>query len=167
MRRVIAFVVLSLASGHLLAESLLSFSAKIPIHDRGAVTYYVHARVGGREDTEFMVDTGSGYTAINERMLAEIASYERPEYIRSIAGVLADGTEISMPIYRISSLNIGGQCLIQNVEVAVLPGETRNILGLSALKMVAPFSLYVDPPALLLSNCGPDGERLSELEASL
>lgn len=167
MLRLVTTLALGLLSLSAVADSLISSSAKVPIYDRGASTFYVPARVNGRETTEFMVDTGSGYTTINEEMLSEIKGREEPVYIKSVSGVLADGSEISMPIYRISSLNIGGQCVIQNVEVAVLPGQTRNILGLSALKMVAPFSLYVDPPALQLSNCEMDHDKISELTASL
>jgi predicted aspartyl protease len=146
-------IILSLFPGYLLAEPLLYDGAKIPIYDKGAATYYVPARVNEQTETEFMVDTGSGYTTINDKTLSEIGKTGRTEYIESVVGIMADGSEISMPIYRIASLNIGGNCIIHNVEVAVLPGETRNILGLSALKMVAPFSLFVDPPAIALSNC--------------
>lgn len=160
--RVILF---SLVPGALFAQDLIGHDAKIPIYEKDAATFYVPARVNEQTDSEFMVDTGSGYTAINEAMFAEIRHVEHTEYVETISAVLADGSEIAMPIYRIASLNIGGNCIIRNVEVAILPGQTRNILGLSALKMVAPFSLFMDPPALGLSNCGSN--MVSKAEKSL
>jgi hypothetical protein len=35
----------------------------------------------------------------------------------------------------------------------VLPGTSRGLFGLSALKRTAPFEFSVDPPVLRLSNC--------------
>ena len=41
-----------------------------------------------------------------------------------------------------------------DVEVAVLPRETRPILGLSALRQASPFRFSVEPPTLELTGCG-------------
>jgi hypothetical protein len=38
-------------------------------------------------------------------------------------------------------------------SVTVMPGSTRNILGLSALRRVAPFTLDLEPARLTLSGC--------------
>lgn len=35
----------------------------------------------------------------------------------------------------------------------MLPGDTRNILGLNVLEKTAPFGLSLDAPLLLLSHC--------------
>ena len=45
---------------------------------------------------------------------------------------------------------------LDEVEAAVFAGTTRQILGLSGLRKVAPFVVSVDPPSLVLSNCGSD-----------
>jgi hypothetical protein len=65
-----------------------------------------------------------------------------------------------LPIYSIQSINIGGQCSLQDIEVAVFPGNTRQILGLSTLRQASPFIFSMDPPQLILSNCvrGIDGQ---------
>ena len=72
-----------------------------------------------------------------------------------LVGILADGTRKVVPIWSVSSLNIGGNCHLVDVEAAVFPGRTRQILGLTALKKAAPFTLSFEPPELTLSRCNP------------
>ena len=100
-----------------------------------------------------MVDTGSGYMTINEETLAALQSLEQASYLRSMQGILANGTEIKVPVYQLANLNIGGGCQLQNIEAAVFPGKTRQILGLNALKKAGPFIFSFEPPQLVLSNC--------------
>ena len=45
------------------------FGHPIPMQEKGADTYYVRATIQGLGDTDFMVDTGSGYVTINENSL--------------------------------------------------------------------------------------------------
>jgi len=146
-------MIFSLVAFNAVAGQVETYSEKIPLYDKGAATFYVNGRVNEGEETEFMVDTGSGYSTINAQMFEALSGSGKATYIKSVIGVMADGSEISMPIYRISSLNIGGDCVIRDIEIAVLPGKTRPILGLSALKKAALFSFFFDPPALSLSNC--------------
>jgi clan AA aspartic protease (TIGR02281 family) len=128
-------------------------TTRVSIYSKETATFYVKGRINGGESTEFMVDTGSGYATINTRAFEEINESEKVSFVKTVLGVMADGSSIAMPIYRISSLDIGGNCVIQDIDVAVLPGQTRNILGLSVLKKVAPFSFVMEPPTLMLSNC--------------
>lgn len=100
-----------------------------------------------------MVDTGSGYMTINETTLALLEKQGRATYVKDLTGIMADGSRKTVPIYRISSINIGCCCVVRDVEAAVFPGTKRQILGLSALKKVAPFAVSMQPPSLLLSNC--------------
>ena len=129
------------------------FNTAIPIHDKGAVAYYVAGHVNGFGDTEFMVDTGSGYTAINENMLEKLSKETNVEFLSTVSAMLANGGRTSLSVYKIDSINIGGKCVIHDVKAVILPGSTRNILGLSALKKAAPFAFSTNPPSLLLSNC--------------
>lgn len=129
------------------------FGTSIPMRAGNATTYYVKAVAGDLEAMEFMVDTGSGYTTINEVTLAELKRTKQAEYLHNMIGILANGTEMVVPVYRLSNFNIGGGCHLSNVEAAVFPGKTRQILGLSALKQAAPFIFSFEPPNLVLSNC--------------
>lgn len=131
------------------------FDKRIPMLDKGAATFYVQSNIEGFGVVDLMVDTGSGYMTINEQTLAVLQDQGRAKFVKQLSGVMADGTRKIVPVYVLTSVNIGGECVINNIEAAVFPGNTRHILGLNALKQVAPFGIAVEPPTLLLSNCRP------------
>jgi hypothetical protein len=127
---------------------------RIPMMEKAAATFYVPAHIRGSGDTELMVDTGSGYLTINEGTLEALKLKGAARYVKKLQAVLANGSEMVVPVYAIDAVNIGGNCWLHNVEAAVFPGSTRQILGLSALRKAAPFTFSVDPPSLVLSHCG-------------
>ena len=132
--------------------SAAEFDTVCPLQEKAATTYYVAADFKGHAPEEFMVDTGSSYVMINESTLAILKDTGQAVYLKQVAGILADGSKKHAPVYRISSMRVGG-CVINDVEAVALRGTTRQILGLSALKKVAPFAVHVTPPRLMLSNC--------------
>lgn len=131
------------------------FNTKVPMRNGGAATFYISAQPGQLNEMDFMVDTGSGYMTINEDTLEALQKTDQAQFKRMLQGVLANGTEITVPVYQLKQFNIGGGCLIKDVEAAVFPGKTRQIIGLNALKQAGPFIFSFDPPNLILSNC-PD-----------
>jgi predicted aspartyl protease len=133
----------------------VDFGTKVPMVSKGAATYYVPGSIEGFGAVELMVDTGSGYMTINEEALAQLKGSNNAQYVKDLRGVLANGHELVVPVYRLTGVNIGGQCWIKDVEAAVFPGKTRFILGLSALKKASPFIFSMEPAALSLSNCAP------------
>jgi predicted aspartyl protease len=131
----------------------------VPMHDKGLSTYYVNAHVADLGASEFMVDTGSGYMTINQQTLNALQERKQAQYVKELRAILANGTELVIPVYSISELRIG-TCTLRNVEAAVFPARTRQILGLSALNKAAPFTFSVDPPELVLSNCAGSKDAL-------
>jgi predicted aspartyl protease len=128
------------------------FDVTVPMHDKGMATYYVNAEIADLGLSEFMVDTGSGYLTINEQTLNALQEREQVQYVKELRAILANGSELIIPVYAIKQLRIGA-CTLRNVEAAVFPARTRQILGLSALNKAAPFTFSVEPPELVLSNC--------------
>jgi len=126
---------------------------QIPMHSRGTVTYYVSGFINGTVTSDFLVDTGSGYVTINSHTLEKLNRDGGAEFVKKISAVMADGSETVVPVYRLATLKLGDNCIIQDVEAAVMPGTTPNILGLSALKKAAPFSMSMNPPVLTLADC--------------
>lgn len=118
-----------------------------------ATTFFVESQVAGIGPVDFMVDTGSGYTTINEEILGRLQSAGNVRYLRQLRGRLANGAEIDVPVYLIEAVSIGDNCWLTDVEAAVFPGKTRPILGLNALQRTAPFIFSFEPPRLQLSNC--------------
>lgn len=129
------------------------FDVRVPMQEKSAATFYVNAEIDGYGDSEFMVDTGSGYMTINETTLAALVENKQAEYLKDLSGILANGERMIVPVYRINRMAIGGTCEIRDVEAAVFPGNTRQILGLSALTRTAPFIFSTDPAELVLT-CG-------------
>jgi predicted aspartyl protease len=125
----------------------------VPIHTKGTSTFYLKGQLGNLASADFMVDTGSGYLVINQESLAQLKASGQAEYIKDIRGRMANGQTLLVPVWRIAKLTINKQCILRDVEAAIFPGKTRQILGLSALTKAAPFSLSFDPPQILLSNC--------------
>ncbi|MEN8179930.1 MAG: retropepsin-like aspartic protease [Pseudomonadota bacterium] len=132
-----------------------NFSIDVPMQLRDAHTYYISGQIGEISPSEFMVDTGSSYMMINEITLAQLENSGEAEYQRELTGVLANGEEMRVPVYTLSTVRIGDHCVLEDVEAAVFPGDTRQILGLSALSKAAPFIFSTQPPELKLSRCLP------------
>ncbi len=125
----------------------------VPIFKNGASTFYLKGQLGDMDSANFMVDTGSGYLVINQESLAQLKKKGQAEYVKDIRGIMANGKKFLVPVWRIAKLTINKQCVLRNIDAAIFPGKTRQILGLSALTKAAPFSLSIDPPQIVLSNC--------------
>jgi predicted aspartyl protease len=147
------FLALGAAATHSTAAGADDFQTRVAMTEKSAATFYVPAEISGFGSAELMVDTGSGYMTINEETLAVLRQSGQIRYVKQLHGVLADGTELVVPVYAISALSIGGKCWLHDVEAAVFPGDARQILGLSALRKASPFIFSVDPPLLALSRC--------------
>lgn len=126
----------------------------IPMRLSTASTYYVDGYFTGYGAVDLMVDTGSSYTIINEEALAVLRQKGAATYIKDLTGIMADGSKKIVPVYQIAEMSIGNGCTFKNVEAAVFAGNTRHILGISTLKQAAPFTFSMEPPTLLVSNCG-------------
>jgi predicted aspartyl protease len=130
------------------------FNIRVAMQEKSAATFYVPGDISGFGPVDLMVDTGSGYMTINEETLKVLMQHDAARYVKQLQGILADGSEIEVPVYSIERMRIGGDCWLTDIEAAVFPGNSRQILGLSALRKVAPFVFSVDPPGLSLSSCG-------------
>lgn len=139
--------ILSLVSGSAVCQN---FDVRVPMKEKSAATFYVDADISGFGNTQLMVDTGSGFMTINEKTLASLMENEQAEYRRELSGILANGDRMTVPVYSINRLAIGS-CEIFDVEAAVFPGNTRQILGLSALTRTAPFIFSTNPAELVLT----------------
>jgi predicted aspartyl protease len=127
----------------------------------GARTYYVDSEIPGAGHFSMLIDTGSAYSVINEETLASLSSAGQAHFVKKLLGTMADGSERIVELYRISAINLGGNCLIKDVHAAILPGKARQIIGISTLMRAAPFSMSFDPPMLSLNQCAPEAHQAS------
>ncbi len=101
----------------------------------------------------FLVDTGSSYVILTAATFKKIRQSETVEFLRDIRGAFADGRQLSVPVYRVSQLTLAQGCTLANVEVALVKGANRNILGMSGLRLMQPFTLGTSPPILSTPGC--------------
>ncbi len=116
-------------------------------------TFYVSIGVAGDQPEDYLVDTGAGYMTITDGTLARLQKAGKTELVGMLDGRMANGTVLRVPVYRLSEITVGQTCRLRNVEAAVLPGASRGLFGLSALRKASPFQFSIDPPSLTLSNC--------------
>lgn len=155
MKRILAATILLLSGAGCPADDA---AKPIAMRVSAAGTFYIPVYLQGLQQMDFLVDTGSSHTVINERTLAVLQANGQAKYAAQISGTTADGVTRNIPLYTLQAIDIGHNCVLRNVEVAVFPGETRQILGLSTLSKVGSLVFSMSPPALQLANChaGPE-----------
>lgn len=152
-----------------LAEGVTRYD--IPMETQGTRTFYVQSSMPGGSESKWLIDTGSGHSVINETTLASLKSSGNAVFVKHLRGIMADGSTRIVPLYQLSVITIGHACVIRDVEAVVMPGNARQILGISALQKAAPFGFSFSPPTLSLSNCGLPGvqtaSEVAEVPAEL
>lgn len=133
----------------------------ITLVKRTSGTYSLNATIPQLGSIDFLFDTGSSHSVIGQSMLQTLIQTTEVPYVRDLRGVLADGSVRILPIHRIAALRLGDNCWIRDVEVAVFPGDTRPILGMSSLVELAPMGLSMDPPLLSVSGCKAGAETVA------
>lgn len=134
------------------AAPIETVSVALTRHDAG--TFYVAGRLQGYGDLTMLLDTGSSFLVINESILNVLMEAGNASYLRQLDGRMADGSRRIIPVYQVSSLRLGADCWVHDVEAAVFPAEARPILGMNILARLAPFTFTADPaPALAVNRC--------------
>jgi len=124
--------------------------------------FYLHGWLDQNVETSMLLDTGSGYVSLSRKTFRQIKRLPGTRYLRDIHGTLANGRSLQVPIYHVAELALGSNCVLKDLEVAVFPGADRDILGLNALRRVQPFTLQMDPPALIVSHCDEQTRLITE-----
>lgn len=137
------------------AAAMDSVPFEVAMEHRGSSTLYVRSSIKGAGEDLWLVDTGSGHSVINQQTLDRLLQSGNATFLKNLQGKMADGSTRVVPLYRISQITLGDGCTLRGIQAAVLPGNTRQILGISALRKVAPFSFSFDPPTLKLGHCDP------------
>lgn len=114
-------------------------------------TLYLKGTAAGIE-AEFLLDTGAGLVTLNEATFATLRKKSGVKQVRQVGARMANGKIQLMNVYEVEQFSIGN-CELGPLEVAVMAGKGRNLLGLSALAAAAPFSIQLSPPVLSLSGC--------------
>jgi clan AA aspartic protease (TIGR02281 family) len=143
------------------AEQAGHYSVRMQQKPSGA--YYLRGTLAHSVDTDLLIDTGSSYVVLSRRTFAKLDENDAAVFKRRINGATANGRVVKARVYELSTLALGPDCILRSVEVVVLPGAERDILGLSALKRMQPFTFDVDPMTLRFSGC--DGGKQADGQA--
>lgn len=131
----------------------------IGLTDKGTDVLYLPAEIGG-DATELLLDTGSGYLALNSNLINSLETQGLASYKRSIRAKLATGKISKVKIYSIASLDLGSGCVMHDVEAAMLGSKSRNILGMNILKRVDNVSLSLTTSTLTVTGCDKPDQGL-------
>ena len=130
----------------------LDMGLEVPLKQSAGGTLYLTASAAGIPG-DFLLDTGAGMVTLSQAMFDKLQQARQVEHVREMAARLANNRIQRVDVYRVEDFRIG-ECRLGTVEVAVMEGGSRNLLGLSALGLAAPFAIQLSPPALSLSQCG-------------
>jgi predicted aspartyl protease len=133
---------------------VLAASTSVSLHDTEFGTFHLDGELGHGVHTRFLLDTGSAYVVLSEASTRKLLAQHVLTPVRKLRAVLANHSSVRAQVYRLESLALGGGCVVRNLEVLAMPGADRDILGLSALTAVAPFTVHLDPSRLDMS-CAP------------
>lgn len=138
-------------------SACLADGIAIPLHPTAGETYAVEARIEGVDEKVAMtLDTGAAYSTLSNDVIKVLLAQGKAVKTGELTARLANGDFCPLYTYTISSLTIGEHCDLQNVEVAVAEGHSRNLLGLSTLQRTAPFTIAFAPQATLnVQSCHP------------
>ncbi len=151
---VLASFSLSIVPGHhARADAVFEpFAYQVSLHATGAGSYTVTGKLGGVSG-EFLLDTGASMITVSREFFEDMSNHSRPKLARQVAARLASGRVRTVDVYELPALELGSDCVVGPVEVAVMPRGGRNLLGMSALTQAAPFAVSASPPVLALSAC--------------
>lgn len=147
------YVVICLLPAVCISAAAPDFDHHVPLVTSPGGSFYVTSHVAGIE-ADFLVDTGAGYVTVDRTLFRALREKSEVREVRRVAARLANGKLKPVTVYEVEHFVIGEGCDVGPVEVAVLEGTGRNLLGLSALTRAAPFAFHTSPPALALSGCG-------------
>lgn len=142
---------------------VLAATTSVSLHDTEYGTFHLDGELGHGLHTRFLLDTGSAYVVLSEASTRRLLKQHVLTPLRKMRAVLANHSSVRAQVYRLESLVLGGGCVVRNLEVVAMPGADRDILGLSALTAVAPFTVHLAPSRLDLSCTPPSlsaGESL-------
>ncbi|MEE4192569.1 MAG: retropepsin-like aspartic protease [Halieaceae bacterium] len=135
------------------AIAFVPFAHQVPLQPTSAGSFTLIGTLGGATG-EFLLDTGASMITVSREFFESMPAQVGLKPSRRVAARLASGRTQTVEVYEFSTLQLGQECVVGPVEVAVMPRGGRNLLGMSVLMNAAPFAVSASPPALALSRCG-------------
>ncbi len=126
---------------------------RVDLAQSGAGSLTIAAEIAG-VPARFIVDTGAGMVTVDRSLFKQMRRGGDIREVKRVAARLANNRLQMMTVYEVSHFRVGDTCDLGPIEVAVMEGAGRNLMGLSALGRAAPFTIHTSPPSITLSGCG-------------
>ena len=151
LRLLIANCLLILA--FLPATAIAKVGDKIELHPLSSGTYTIAIKFASAVEAEFLLDTGASMVMMNEKLFKAITKHQKTISTGKVAANMASGRIKSIPTYQIPSLILDTGCDVGPLEVAVIRGARRNLIGLNALVKLGRITLDLQDAKLIADNC--------------
>lgn len=127
--------------------------SEIELHPVSTGTYTIAIQFAPEIKEEFLLDTGASMVMINHKLFKSISQRQNTILTGKVAANMASGRVTSIPTYEIPSLILANGCDVGPLEVAVLRGATRNLIGLNALEKLGRITLDLQDTKLIAADC--------------
>ena len=128
-------------------------SYDIDLNPLASGTYSLQAHPAPGLRAEFLFDTGASMVLISEKLFRQISKHKKPKSSGKVAAAVATGKLKTIPTYTIPSLVLDNGCDVGPVQVAVVRGATRNLIGLNALSRLGRITIDIQNEKLSTSEC--------------
>ena len=125
----------------------------IELHPLPTGTYTLSGQLTPSLKEEFLFDTGASMVMIGKKLFDQISKHHKPVSTGKIAAVMASGNVKTIPTYTLPSLVLGNGCDVGPIEIAVVRGATRNLIGLNALSKLGSITIDIQHGKLLIDEC--------------
>ena len=133
------------------AETITQY--EIELHLASSGTYTLSGISANTIEAEFLLDTGASMVMISSKLFKQIKQQQQLVSTGKIAAAMASGRMKTIPTYMLPSLLLGKGCDVGPIEVAVVRGATRNLIGLNALSKLGKLTLDIQAGTLSASEC--------------
>ena len=135
------------------ASSLAEAGAEIELHPASSGTFTITGQLAPEVSAEFLLDTGASMVMVNRKLFKTISRYHKTISTGKVAAKMANGSTKTISTYTIPTLVLGNGCEVGPLEVAVIRGANRNLIGLNALAKLGLITLDIANEQLITTAC--------------
>jgi predicted aspartyl protease len=143
--------------------SMAEVGADIDLHPLSTGTFTIAIKFSSALEAEFLLDTGASMVMMSDKLFNAITKYQKTIPTGKVAANMASGRIKSIPTYQIHSLVLENGCDVGPLEVAVIRGASRNLIGLNALVKLGRITLDIQDTKLIATDCALTGQTIASL----
>lgn len=144
------------------ATSMADIGAEIELHPVSSGTYTIAINFAPTLEAEFLLDTGASMVMMSDKLFNAITKHQKAISTGKVAANMASGRIKTIQTYEIPSLILANGCDVGPLEVAVIRGASRNLIGINALAKLGQITLDLQDTKLITTDC--PSRRLSGQE---